>query len=126
MAHSEREAMTSFRMRLSPALCLLALVCCSSPQQGGAGEQGTWESLTAGAGPGAGLQLATAFDGQGVLLWGGLGGCTVNGVCGDGARFDVAARSWIPLSSLKAPAARTLHTAVWTGQRMLVWGGVGC
>ncbi|MCY1046251.1 hypothetical protein OV208_33385 [Corallococcus sp. bb12-1] len=118
--------MTSFRMRLSPALCLLALVCCSSPQQGGAGEQGTWESLKAGAGPGAGLQLATAFDGQGVLLWGGLGGCTVNGVCGDGARFDVAARSWSPLSSLKAPAARTLHTAVWTGQRMLVWGGVGC
>ncbi|RKG82530.1 hypothetical protein D7W79_02400 [Corallococcus exercitus] len=126
MAHSKRHAVKPFRMRLGSGLFLLTLVCCSSPQKAGVEEQGTWELLPTGAGPGAGLQVATVFDGQDVLLWGGLGGCTVNGVCGDGARFDVASRTWTPLSSQGAPAARTLHTAVWTGQRMLVWGGVGC
>jgi len=30
---------------------------------------------------------------------------------------------WIPMSTLNAPAGRTGHTAIWTGQHMLVWGG---
>ena len=31
--------------------------------------------------------------------------------------------SWIPTSTTNAPAARTAHTAVWTGSEMIVWGG---
>ncbi len=30
---------------------------------------------------------------------------------------------WQPLATALAPSARTLHTAVWTGTRMIVWGG---
>ncbi|RKH48339.1 hypothetical protein D7Y23_20465 [Corallococcus sp. AB050B] len=127
MAHSERDAARPFRMRLTSGLLLLTLVCCSSPEgQTGPEEQGNWTPLPSDAPLGTGLQVSSVFDGQNVLLWGGLGGCTVNGVCGDGARFDMASRTWAPLSSQGAPAARTLHTAVWTGQRMLVWGGAGC
>lgn len=32
---------------------------------------------------------------------------------------------WAPTSLVAAPSARTLHTAVWTGSRMIVWGGTG-
>ncbi len=31
--------------------------------------------------------------------------------------------TWTPLPSENAPSARALHTAVWTGSKMIVWGG---
>jgi len=34
-----------------------------------------------------------------------------------------AQESWIVVSNTNAPKARTLHSAVWTGNRMIVWGG---
>jgi N-acetylneuraminic acid mutarotase len=33
--------------------------------------------------------------------------------------------SWTPMSSIGAPSARFDHTAVWTGNLLLVWGGAG-
>lgn len=32
--------------------------------------------------------------------------------------------SWVALNSINPPAARSHHSAVWTGTRMIVWGGV--
>jgi len=31
--------------------------------------------------------------------------------------------TWTPTSTTAAPATRKMHTAVWTGSRMIVWGG---
>src|SRR5438067_7410575 len=31
--------------------------------------------------------------------------------------------TWTPTSLTNAPAARSAHTAVWTGSEMIVWGG---
>jgi N-acetylneuraminic acid mutarotase len=44
---------------------------------------------------------------------------------GDGGRYDPATDTWTPTSATNAPAARSWHTAVWSGQEMVVWGGVG-
>jgi hypothetical protein len=33
--------------------------------------------------------------------------------------------TWTPTSLINAPAARGSHTAVWTGNEMIVWGGLG-
>src|SRR6058998_304381 len=33
--------------------------------------------------------------------------------------------SWTATSTTSAPAARELHTAVWSGSEMIVWGGLG-
>src|SRR5438067_6803333 len=33
--------------------------------------------------------------------------------------------TWTATSTTSAPAARELHTAVWTGSEMIVWGGLG-
>ena len=38
-------------------------------------------------------------------------------------RLNSAWGVWVDFSSNNAPEARTLHTAVWTGQEMIVWGG---
>lgn len=32
---------------------------------------------------------------------------------------------WKPATTVSAPTARDLHTAIWTGSRMIIWGGFG-
>jgi hypothetical protein len=41
----------------------------------------------------------------------------------DGGRYDPVANSWTPTSANGAPPARRLHTAVWTGAEMILFGG---
>ena len=38
---------------------------------------------------------------------------------------DCGDDSWTPTSIINAPDARELHTAVWTGSEMIIWGGLG-
>ena len=40
-----------------------------------------------------------------------------------GGRYNPSTDSWTATSTTNAPAARYLHTAVWTGSEMIVWGG---
>jgi hypothetical protein len=58
-----------------------------------------------------------------MIVWGGYDGYLglfFNG----GARYDPGADSWTPTSTGDGvPAPRQLHTAVWTGSEMIVWGG---
>lgn len=41
------------------------------------------------------------------------------GACGAGACLD----PWVPTATEGAPSPRSRHTAVWTGDAMIVWGG---
>ena len=47
------------------------------------------------------------------------------GACADGAAYDPAADRWRPLTLDASVTARANHVAVWTGQAMVVWGGIG-
>lgn len=101
--------------------------CASVPvaprDAGDSGGAGTWRLIDGAGGPTAGLlQPAVLGDGA-VLLWGGSGPCGDAGACGDGARFDLAAGQFVAMTAAGAPAPRYLHTAVWAGGEMLVWGG---
>lgn len=42
---------------------------------------------------------------------------------GDGARYNPRTGHWRLLNPAGAPSSRTVHTAVWTGTEMLIWGG---
>ena len=52
-----------------------------------------------------------------MVVWG--GGVYLN----TGGRYDPVADTWASTSSVGAPSARTYHTAIWTGNVMVVWGG---
>ena len=41
-----------------------------------------------------------------------------------GGRYDPAADRWVPTSTVGAPSPRAYNTAVWTGQEMIVFGGL--
>src|SRR5262249_25544458 len=68
------------------------------------------------------------WTGTEMLIWGGdiFGGCT--STLRTGARYNPSTDSWTAVSTVNAPSARSLHSAVWTGQRMIIWGGYpgGC
>jgi hypothetical protein len=51
-----------------------------------------------------------------MIVWGGQGVTT-------GGIYDPATNGWTAMSASGAPGLRTGHTAVWTGSKMIVWGG---
>ena len=64
------------------------------------------------------------WTGSRMIVWGGLdynNSVYVN----SGARYDPITDTWSSISSFNAPSPRSQHVAVWTGSRMIVWGGSG-
>jgi N-acetylneuraminic acid mutarotase len=85
----------------------------------------TW-APTAIAGMPAARQAHTAiWTGSTMVVWGGLGDDGNGGTVGlsTGGRYDPATNTWTPTSIIGAPSARWDHSAVWTGTRMVIWGG---
>ena len=65
------------------------------------------------------------FTGTELLVFGGRTCGTVSPACDitAGASYNPANDTWTPLETAGEPAARHNHTAVWTGSRMIIWGG---
>ena len=64
------------------------------------------------------------LDGPRMIVWGGSNPPVTN----NGGVFSPPQRPTVgpaPTAVEGAPSARTEHTAVWTGARMIVWGGLG-
>ena len=82
----------------------------------------TWKPLAAANAPSARSQLATAWTGEEMLVWGGFG----NGATAwdTGGRYDPKADKWRPMTAKGAPEARVEPLSVWTGKELLVWGGI--
>jgi hypothetical protein len=67
---------------------------------------------------------SAVWTGAEMLVWGGVADVDVR--LNDGARYAPALDAWTPTSTgAGVPEARDLHTAVWTGTEMVVWGGRG-
>jgi N-acetylneuraminic acid mutarotase len=59
------------------------------------------------------------LTGSEMVVW---GGADARGAVADGAAYDPEADSWREIAGGPV-ASRTGHTAVWTGEEVLVWGG---
>lgn len=86
----------------------------------------TWTALPALNAPEARFEFTMVWTGDRLLVWGGkdASGRPVN----TGAQLTFNAGvpgAWQIINSGDAPSARSLHSAVWTGESMLVWGGQG-
>ncbi len=58
-----------------------------------------------------------------MIIWGGSEGTGIPNYFNTGGRYDPSTDSWTATSTSNAPESRGLHTAVWTGSEMIVWGG---
>jgi N-acetylneuraminic acid mutarotase len=63
------------------------------------------------------------WTGTEMVVWGGVDASN-DQVTNTGGRYDPLLDAWTPTSTSGAPIARRLHTGVWTGQEMLIWGGL--
>lgn len=62
------------------------------------------------------------WTGTEMIIWGGTGGG--NGMYGDGGRYNPSLNSWTILPSTPSYFfGRYNHTAIWTGSKMILWGG---
>ena len=82
-----------------------------------------WRTLSVLNAPAARRRHHAVFDSVNfqVLIWGGLlaSGLSTN----TGGRYDAANDVWQTMSTVGAPTPRDGATVVWTGTRMIVWGG---
>lgn len=85
----------------------------------------TWTPTSTTNAP-AGRWLHTGvWTGSHMIVWGGSFEEQIDKFVylNTGGRYDPATNTWTPLSTTTAPSGRHGHAAVWTGSRMIVWGG---
>lgn len=85
----------------------------------------TWIPVTTNGAPTARANHTAIWTGNEMIVWGGTGLSSnlTTTFLNDGGRYDPATFGWTSMTNDGAPTARKLHTAVWTGKEMIVWGG---
>ncbi|HEX5941585.1 MAG TPA: hypothetical protein VFY66_04875, partial [Anaerolineales bacterium] len=83
----------------------------------------TWTETSWTNAPSAREWHSAVWTGSEMIVW---GGC-LDGSCGatlnTGARYNPVSNTWTAISTAGAPSGRYTHSAVWTGNEMIVWGG---
>ncbi|HEY3660835.1 MAG TPA: hypothetical protein VGK91_06375 [Candidatus Udaeobacter sp.] len=84
----------------------------------------SWTATTMIRAP-TGREFPTAvWTGSEMIVWGGHSYDTIDHFWNTGGRYNPSTDAWIATSTTNAPVGRELHTAVWTGSAMIVWGGI--
>jgi N-acetylneuraminic acid mutarotase len=63
------------------------------------------------------------WTGTEMIVWGGYYWDGNYHYFQSGGRYNPNTDSWVATSTTEAPTSRSIHTAVWTGGEMIVWGG---
>jgi hypothetical protein len=82
----------------------------------------TWSPFT-GTGATARAWHAAVWTGSRMIVWGGRPPGAGYPSTNTGAVYDPGADAWTDISTAGAPLGRVGPTGVWTGSRMIVWGG---
>jgi N-acetylneuraminic acid mutarotase len=82
----------------------------------------TWTATSTTNAPEARASHTAVWTGSQMIVWGGTGAQLFE-VLNTGGRYNPSTDSWTATSLNNVPQARFLHTAVWTGDEMIVWGG---
>jgi N-acetylneuraminic acid mutarotase len=82
----------------------------------------TWTPTSNVGAPSARYGHSAVWTGNLMVVWSGL---VYDGTVGlsTGGRYDPATDAWASTSTVGAPPGRYGHSAIWTGSRMIVWGG---
>jgi hypothetical protein len=85
-----------------------------------------WTATSTVNAPSAREDHTAVWTGREMIIWGGNG--VGSGHTNTGGRYNPGTGGWVATTLTNAPvgqhrAGRSLHTAVWTGNEMIVWGG---
>jgi len=93
----------------------IVLVCCSG---GGNSDSSPWFEITANNN--VPLYGTWVWTGSEILSWGGGYNTCIN----SGSRYNPSKNQWKPITTVGAPLPRCNPVSVWTGNKMIVWGGI--
>lgn len=82
-----------------------------------------WTTLSVTNAPEGRMNAVAVWAGDRMVVWGGTG---ENGELNTGGQLlftNGAPLQWLPMTTRNAPYPRIGHSAVWTGDRVLIWGG---
>jgi len=84
----------------------------------------SWTATSTTNVPDGRLYHTAVWTGSEMIVWGGTpdGGITL---LNTGGSYNPATNTWAASTLINAPSVRFFHTAVWTGNEMVVWGGQG-
>jgi N-acetylneuraminic acid mutarotase len=85
----------------------------------------SWTRMTMINAPVARNLAPFVWTGTHLIVWGGAVVSPDGQTTGTGGIYNPATDTWAATTSVNAPLGRKYHTAVWTGEAMLVWGGAG-
>ena len=83
----------------------------------------SWAATSTTNAPTARRYHTAVWTGTEMIVWGGYFQDTSNHYWNTGGRYDPISDSWTATSTTNAPDGRAIHTAIWTGNEMVVWGG---
>ena len=81
-----------------------------------------WEPTSTVDAPSGRYWHTAVWTGTKMIIWGG-NDPSPGEWTNTGGLYDPATDSWTPTSTVAAPSPRQAHSAVWTGTKMIVWGG---
>ena len=81
-----------------------------------------WTSITTTGAPAKRGDHTMVWTGSKVIIWGGYD-FDHSDYLASGGRYDPETNSWTAVSIVNNPAKRSRHSAVWTGTKMIIWGG---
>jgi N-acetylneuraminic acid mutarotase len=86
----------------------------------------SWTATSTSNVPFARYFHTAVWTGSEMIVWGGINddGPFIT-IFNDGGKYNPSTNSWTATSTNSVPEARDMHTAVWTGSEMIVWGGMG-
>jgi N-acetylneuraminic acid mutarotase len=86
----------------------------------------TWYAMSTGNAPSGRIRHSAVWTGNygEMIVWGGEESNTLGDLSHTGGRYDPLSNTWTPTSTDAAPGPRALHSAIWTGREMIVWGGL--
>jgi N-acetylneuraminic acid mutarotase len=83
----------------------------------------SWTAISITNAPIARDYHTAVWTGSEMIVWGGLN--HANDQClNTGGKYSPATDSWTATNTTNAPYARELHAAIWTGSKMIAWGGI--
>jgi N-acetylneuraminic acid mutarotase len=84
----------------------------------------TWRGISSKGSPGGTGAQTAVWTGSRMIVWLGVVGSPTLQITADaGAAYDPISDTWTPIAGDNAPSVRYDSSAVWTGSRMLIWGG---
>ena len=84
----------------------------------------SWVTTSSNNAPAGRSGHSAIWTGAEMIIWGGLFYDGDYHFLNTGGRYDPSSNSWTSTDIIGAPTPRDLHAAVWTGDEMLIWGGL--